>query len=148
MLNIYLRRISQNKSDCIDRTILNFIYLEIFDFYKADSINFITMLNCLRKVNYSRINLIECFLLQVRDIILDVIFFGNMVKKCDMNYHPEAMKFFKTAPEIEHDYLISWDNLQEDDRVTYQQFREYFNDISTCVDDDEDFKIFKSLGFY
>ena len=45
MLKIYLRRISSNKSDCIDRTILNFIYLEIFDFYKADSINFITMLN-------------------------------------------------------------------------------------------------------
>ena len=164
MLKIYLRGVSRNKSDCMDRTNFKFhmarnaieltdkeidkIY-EIFDFYKADSINFITMLNCLRKVNYSRINLIECFLLQVRDIILDVIFFGNMVKKCDMNYHPEAMKFFKTAPEIEHDYLISWDNLKEDDRVTYQQFREYFYDISTCVDDDEDFtQILKSLGFY
>ncbi len=45
LLKIYLRRISQNKSDCIDRTILNFIYLEIFDFYKTDSINYITMLN-------------------------------------------------------------------------------------------------------
>ena len=164
MLKIYLRGVSRNKSDCMDRTNFKFhmarnaielsdkdidkIY-EIFDFYKADSINFITMLNCLRKVNYSRINLIECFYLQVRDLILDIIPFGNMVKKCDMNYHPEAMKFFKTAPEIEHDYLISWDNLKEDDRVTYQQFKDYFSDISTCVDDDEDFnQILKSLGFY
>ena len=66
-----------------------------------------------------------------------------------MNYHPEAMKFIKTAPEIEHEYFISWDNLKEDDRVTYDQFRDYFYDISTCVDDDEDFnQILKSLGFY
>ena len=164
LLKIYLRSLSKNKSDCIDRTNFKFhltrnaielsdkdidkIY-EIFDFYKSNSINFITMLNCLRKVNYNRINLIECFLLQVRDIILDTIFFGNMIKKCDMNYHPEAMKFIKTAPEIEHEYFISWDNLKEDDRVTYDQFRDYFYDISTCVDDDEDFnQILKSLGFY
>ncbi len=75
--------------------------------------------------------------------------FENMIKKCDMNYHPEDMKFLMSSPEIEHDYLISQDNLKEDDRVTYQQFRDYFTDISTCVDDDEDFnQIFKSLGFY
>ena len=43
-----------------------------------------------------------------------------MIKKCDINYCPDDMKFFITSPEIEHDYLISWDNLKEDDRVTYQ----------------------------
>ena len=43
-----------------------------------------------------------------------------MIKKCDMNYHYEDMKFFIISPKIEHDYLISWDNLKEDNRVTYQ----------------------------
>ena len=65
-----------------------------------------------------------------------------------MNYHPEATKFIKVTPEILKEYLITWDNFKEDDRVTEDQFRQYQFDISTCVDSDEDFiQIMRSVGY-
>ena len=65
-----------------------------------------------------------------------------------MNYHPEATKFIKVTPEILKEYLITWDNFKEDDRVTEDQFRQYWFDISTCVDSDEDFiQIMRSVGY-
>ena len=58
----------------------------------------------------------------------------------DMNYHPEVMRYKKDAKEALNDYVTTWDNLKEDDLITEEDFVKYFNDISTCIESDEDFK--------
>ena len=65
-----------------------------------------------------------------------------------MNYHPEAIRFLKTIPDLEIEYKINWDNLKEDNRVTEKDFCQFFYDVSSCVEKDEDFtQILKALGY-
>jgi hypothetical protein len=65
-----------------------------------------------------------------------------------MNYHPEAINFFRTAPDIESEYLIAWGKLKEDDVVVEQHFKEFFYDVSAVVENDDDFtQILHCLGY-
>jgi Ca2+-binding EF-hand superfamily protein len=163
LLKIFLRGLSKNKSEIIGRNDFKY-YLnsqaivltddevskifEIFDFKRKDFINFIIVLNCFRRVSENRKDLIQKFYNQLKTENLDFISFTKLTKMVDMNYHPEATKFIKVAPEILKEYLISWDNFKEDDRVTEDQFKQYWFDISTCVDDDDDFiQILRSVGY-
>ena len=66
----------------------------------------------------------------------------------DLNYHPEALRFLKTVPDLEREYKIYWDNLKDDDRINENNFRQFFYDVSACVEKDEDFtQILKALGY-
>ena len=163
LLKIFLRGLSKNKSELIGRNDFKY-YLnsqaivltddevskifEIFDFKRSDFVNFIIVLNCFRRVSENRKNEIKKFWDQLKIENVDWISFTKLTKMVDMNYHPEATKFIKVAPEILKEYLITWDNFKEDDRVTEDQFRQYWFDISTCVDSDEDFiQIMRSVGY-
>ena len=65
-----------------------------------------------------------------------------------MSNHPESMVFKKTVPDLEMEYKINWDNLKEDNRIKENDFKEFFYDISACVEKDEEFnKILKALWF-
>ena len=65
-----------------------------------------------------------------------------------MSNHPESMVFKKTVPDLEMEYKINWDNLKEDNRIKENDFKEFFYDISACVEKDEEFnQILKALGF-
>lgn len=162
MLKIYLLNLSGFKSLYIDRN--NFklhmakqaivlsddeidkIY-RVFDIYKSDQINFIDVLNGMRKNSQNRINEIDNFYSQLKGP-LDYISFKHLVSLCDMNYHPEAINFFRTAPDIESEYLIAWGKLKEDDVVVEQHFKEFFYDVSAVVENDDDFtQILHCLGY-
>ena len=162
MLKMYLLNLSGFKSLLIDRN--NFklhlakqaiVLLDedidkifrVFDIYKSDSINFIDVLNGMRKNNQNRMNEIDNFYNQIKGP-LNYISFKHLVSLADMNYHPEAINFFRTAPDIEKEYLISWGILKEDDIVIEKNFKEFFYDVSAVVENDEDFtKILHSLGY-
>jgi len=163
MLKIYLFSLSNYKSFNIDRN--NFklhlskqsivlsdddidkIY-RVFDYYKSDSINFIDALNGMRKINQNRINEINNFYNQLKVPYSDHISFKHLISLADMNYHPEAINFFRTAPDIEEEYLISWCYLKEDDIVVENNFKEYFYDVSAVIENDDDFtQILHSLGY-
>ena len=66
----------------------------------------------------------------------------------DMNFHPEAIRFLKTVPDLENEYKFNWDNLKDDNRISENNFRQFFYDISCCVEKDDDFtQILKALGY-
>ena len=162
MLKMYLLNLSGFKSLLIDRN--NFkLHLakqaivlsdeeidkifRVFDIYKSDSVNFIDVLNGMRKNNQNRMNEIDNFYNQIKGP-LNYISFKHLISLADMNYHPEAINFFRTAPDIEKEYLISWGILKEDDIVIEKNFKEFFYDVSAVVENDEDFtKILHSLGY-
>ena len=58
------------------------------------------------------------------------------------------MKFIKTAPDVLEEYVKTWDNLKDDDLISEKNFEEYFYDISTCIETDEDFlQCLKACGY-
>ena len=162
-LKCYLRNLSAHKSEIIDKNSFKYYFAKqaillndndvdtiyaVHDTSKSDYINYINFLNSITRVNETRKSQIESFKEQVKVPGQNYILFSNLISLADMNYHPEAIKFLKTVPDLEKEYAINWDNLKEDNRVTENDFKQFFYDVSSCVEKDEDFtQILKALGY-
>ena len=162
-LKCYLRNLSGHKSDIINKNDFKYhlakqailindndvdTIFAVFDKSKSDFINYISFLDSICRVNSTRKAQIESFKDQVKVPGRNYIYFSTLISLVNMNYHPEAIRFLKTVPDLEEEYAINWDNLKEDNRVTENNFRQFFYDISSCVQSDEDFtQILKSLGY-
>ena len=119
-----------------------------YDVDKTDYFNFIQFFNALRNVSNSRGSQIESFKDQVKAPGQNYIIFSNLLRIADMNYHPEALKFLKSVPDLRREYENNWLKSKDEDRITEDDFRQFFYDISTCVPKDADFtQILKALGY-
>ena len=59
-----------------------------------------------------------------------------------------SIKNLKSPFQIIKEYENYWDELKIDDVLNEEQFRQFFYDISSCVQKDDDFtQILKSLGY-
>ena len=111
-------------------------------------INYIQFLNSIIFINESRKAQIESFKEQVKAPGQNYISFSYLISLADMNCHPEALRYMKTVPDLENEYRINWDNLKEDNIIKEKDFRQFFYDISACVETDEEFTlILKTLGY-
>ena len=162
-LKTYLRNLSAHKSDKINRNDFKYFLAKqaillndkdvdtifaVYDESKNDFIDYINFLNSINQVNESRKAQIESFKEQVKAPGQNYILFSYLLSLIDMNYHPEVLKYLKTVPDLENEYKISWDNLKHDNRISENNFRQYFYDISACVEKEEDFnQILKALGY-
>ena len=119
-----------------------------YDVDKTDYFNFIQFFNALRNVSNTRGSQIESFKDQVKAPGQNYIIFSNLLRIADMNYHPEALKFLKSVPDLRREYENNWLKSKDEDRITEYDFRQFFYDISTCVPKDADFtQILKALGY-
>ena len=162
-LKKFLKENNKNNSDVIDKNsfylllkkqgiLLENIDMEsicnAYDTNKTDYFNFIQFFNALRNVSNTRGSQIESFKEQVKAPGQNYINFNNLLMIADMNYHPEALKFIKSVPELRREYENNWLKSKEEDRITEDDFRQFFYDISTCVPKDIDFtQILKALGY-
>ena len=162
-LKCYLRNISAHKSEIMSKNDFKYFLakqaillndedidsiFDIYDLSKNDYINYIQFLNSIISVNDTRKAQIESFKEQVKVPGQNYILFSYLVSLMDMNYHPEAIRFLKTVPDLEKEYKINWDNLKQDNRIKENDFRQFFYDISACVERDDDFsQILKALGY-
>ena len=105
-----------------------------------NTINYIEFLNYLHNNSEKRKKMIEklmeIFKRKPNDIY---IHFSDICKYMNMNYHPEVLKLMKSHEKIEKEFLQSWGYLKEDDLISENNFIEFFEDISTCFKDDNDF---------
>ena len=162
-LEKYLKENNKKNSDVIDK---NSFYLLLkkqgilledtdiesicnaYDVDKTDYFNFIQFFNALRNVSNTRGSQIESFKDQVKAPGQNYIIFSNLLRIADMNYHPEALKFMKSVPDLRREYENDWLKYKDEDRITEDDFRQFFYDISTCVPKDADFtQILKALGY-
>ena len=78
----------------------------VYDISKSDYINYIMFLNSINRVNETRKAQIESFKDQVKVPGQNYIYFSNLISLANMNYHPEAIKFLKTVPDLLEEYSI------------------------------------------
>ena len=163
ILKIFLKENNKVYSDIIDK---NTFYLLIkrqgilledvdlesicdaYDLDKTDCFNFINFLNALRNVNNTRGSQIESFKEQVKAPGQNCISLSNLLKIADMNYHPEAIKFVKSVPDLRREYESILGKVANQDIISEDDFRQFFYDVSTCVPNDSDFtQILRALGY-
>ena len=162
-LKKFLKENNKNNSDEIDKNtfylllkrqgiLLEDIDIEsicnAYDVDKTDYFNFIQFFNALRNVSNTRGTQIESFKDQVKAPGQNYINFSNLLRIADMNYHPEALKFIKSVPDLRREYENNWLKPKDEDKISEDDFRQFFYDISTCVPKDADFtQILKALGY-
>ena len=162
-LKCYLRNLSGHRSNIINKNDFKYFLAKqaillndndvdtifaVYDFSKSDYISYIDFLNSINSVSETRKAQIESFKEQVKVPGQDYISFSYLISLVDMNYHPEAIRYQKTVPDLENEYRINWDNLKEDNRIKENDFKRFFYDVSACVEKDEEFtQILKSLGY-
>ena len=162
-LKKFLKENNKNNSDVIDK---NSFYLllkkqgilledidiesicDAYDTNKTDYFNFIQFLNAIRNVSNTRGSQIESFKDQIKVPGQNYIIFTNLLRLADMNYHPEAIKFIKSVPDLRKEYENNWMKPKDEEKISEDDFRQFFYDVSTCVPNDVDFtQILKALGY-
>ena len=162
-LKTYLRSISPHDCDIIDKNSfkhyldqqgirLDFSEVteicEIFDKNKNDHINFIEFLNAIRYVTESKMQQIDEFFNQVKDREKNCVLFSKLNRIADTRFHPEVMRYQKSASQIRMEYEKYWDRLKIDDTISEEHFKQFFYDVSSVVENDRDFtQILKALGY-
>ena len=162
-LKAYLRSISPHDCDIIDKNSFKY-YLdkqgirldfnevneicEKFDLNKNDHINFVDFLNKIRYITEFRINQIDEFFSQVKEKEKNCVLFSKLNRIADMRFHPECMRYQKSANQIRVEYEKYWDKFKIDDIISEEHFKQFFYDISSVVENDRDFtQILKALGY-
>ena len=65
-----------------------------------------------------------------------------------MRFHPEVMRYQKSANQVRLEYQNFWDKYKIEDVISEEQFKQFFYDISSVVENDKDFtQILKALGY-
>ena len=162
-LKTYLRSISPHDCDIIDKNSFKYhldqqgIRLDfnevteicaIFDKNKNDHINFIEFLNSIRYITEYRMQQIDEFLSQVKEREKNCVLFSKLSRIADMRFHPEVMRYQKSASQIRMEYEKYWDRLKIDDIISSEHFKQFFYDVSSVVENDRDFtQILKALGY-
>jgi hypothetical protein len=162
-LKAYLRSISPHDCDIIDKNSFKY-YLdkqgirldfnevneicEKFGLNKNDHINFVDFLNKIRYITEFRINQIDEFFSQVKEKEKNCVLFSKLNRIADMRFHPECMRYQKSANQIRMEYEKYWDKFKIDDIISEEHFKQFFYDISSVVENDRDFtQILKALGY-
>ena len=162
-LKTYLRSISPHDCDIIDKNSFKYFldqqgirldFNEVseicakFDKNKNDHINFVEFLNAIRYITEFRIQQIDEFLAQVVDKENYCVLFSKLNRIADMRFHPEVMRYQKSASQIRMEYEKYWDRLKVDDTISEEHFKQFFYDVSSVVENDRDFtQILKALGY-
>jgi hypothetical protein len=121
---------------------------DAYDVDKTDYFNFINFLNALRNVSNTRGSQIESFKEQVKAPGQNYISLSNLLRIADMNYHPEAIKFIRSVPDLRREYENILAKIAKEDVLSEDDFRQFFYDVSTCVANDADFtQILRALGY-
>lgn len=59
----------------------------------------------------------------------------------DASFHPDVVSGKKVAEEIYKEFMSQWDTQVADGIVTFDEFVEYFKDVSASIDTDEYFEV-------
>ena len=76
------------------------------------------------------------------------IHFSGICNYMNMNYHPEVLKLEKDKNKAEKEFIQSWGYLKEDDLITLDNFYEYFEAISTCLNDEDFEQCLYAVSYY
>lgn len=59
----------------------------------------------------------------------------------DASHHPDVQSKKKTEEEVYKEFMSQWDTEVADGIVTFDEFVEYFKDVSASIDSDEYFEV-------
>lgn len=65
----------------------------------------------------------------------------DIAKLYDVTKHPDILQGKKTAKDVFLEFMRMWDTQEADGVVTFEEFLDYFRDISASIDRDDYFAL-------
>ena len=59
----------------------------------------------------------------------------------DVSFHPDFQSGRKTADEVLSDFMTVWETHKRDQIVTFEEFEDYYKDLSASIDSDDYFEL-------
>lgn len=59
----------------------------------------------------------------------------------DVTHHPDFKDRSKSADQILKEFMSQWDTIEKDGTVTFEEFANYYKDVSASVDGDDYFEL-------
>lgn len=118
------------------------LVLEKFDRNKDGQVDFDEFLRYLR----GDINKFREALIQKAYNKLDVnsdgqVTLEDIAKLYDASFHPEVISKQKTPEQVYMEFMSQWDTQVADGIISFDEFMEYFKDVSASIDTDEYFEV-------
>jgi Ca2+-binding EF-hand superfamily protein len=63
----------------------------------------------------------------------------DIAKIYDVSRHPEIISGKKSAEEVFVEFMAQWDTQSRDGTVTFEEFCDYYSDVSASIEDDDYF---------
>lgn len=63
----------------------------------------------------------------------------DIAKLYDASKHPDVVQGKKSAEQVFIEFMSLWDTQKKDGIVTYEEFCDYYSDVSASIDDDQYF---------
>lgn len=63
----------------------------------------------------------------------------DIAKLYDVSFHPDVQSGKKTPDEAFLDFMSQWDTQKKDGIITFEEFCDYFSDVSASIDTDDYF---------
>jgi hypothetical protein len=61
----------------------------------------------------------------------------DIAKIYDVSRHPEIISGKKSAEEVFVEFMAQWDTQSRDGTVTFEEFCDYYSDVSASIEDDD-----------
>jgi len=113
-----------------------------FDRDGSQTMNFDDFIRGVRgKLNERRVELIGLAFDKLDKTGNGVVELDDLQGVYNGSMHPEVLAGAKTENEVLAEFMTQWDTLQAEGQVTFEEFCEYYKDVSCSIDDDDYFEL-------
>jgi Ca2+-binding EF-hand superfamily protein len=114
--------------------------LQAFDTDGSGTVNFNEFLRLLRgEINDFRVSYIKKAYQKLDANSDGTVRLDDIAKLYDVSRHPDVINGRKDPKEVYLEFMKLWDTQVADGEVTFQEFLEYYRDVSASIDSDEYF---------
>ena len=65
---------------------------------------------------------------------------NDLESNFNVEFHPKFRSGEMSKKDILNDFMKQWDTVRKDNKVTYEEFEEYYKDVSASIDNDDYFE--------
>lgn len=70
-----------------------------------------------------------------------IVTFEDLVNTFNVEWHPKFKSGEMSKRDIIEDFMKQWDTTKKDGKVFYEEFEEYYKDVSASIDTDDYFEL-------
>ncbi len=156
-IGIVFRRMDNNRDKKLDRyefqwglkenghTLSVAEFERIFKYFDKDNngkINYDEFLRALRgEMNERRTKLVDMAFNKLDKTGDGRVTFEDLAGTYDVSFHPKFKSGEMSKKEIIEEFMKQWDTIKKDNIVTREEFRDYYQDNSASIDNDDYFEL-------